>query len=618
MNEAQKQFLAELEASQRGSAPAPQAPTERGFGEEMLRNVGGQAEMAGMLLTGAIADPLSKVADIASTPFVGVERGTEIGKDVAGALTYMPQTERGQEFAQATGEFFEPVGEFFKGVGQTVKGGVQSATGSEMAGEMTKDILSLAPDILAVGGAAALRGGIRLKTPDGQPTPELKEILNRRGLNYDALTPEAKASIPDSLPPAVLQGMQKGRAAKDVARTDIEAGGRQAGLADVEVTPSGRLRGDRAAQEAIRQGWDEGFIQAIKTANPATQSEMLKMLNIYEQFKADKSIRMRPSDIAGQAVTQRLTFIKDAVDRANALKNRIAREKFPGMTVDYAPVTKVLMDELDRLGVQMTPGAQRPNLNFRGSDLQADTAAQGVIKKAVDLMATGGAPDAARLHRLKLQLDNLVDYSRTSGKLTKSGQDVVKAVRAKINDQLRTLDPEYARANDVVSTGINIFDDLRSSAGTKVDIFADTADKAIGQQLRRLFSNTQARVNLENTVKAIDDFSNQLTRGLGKEVGLYTGDAATAVPKFNTDAYDLALFANNLDRKFGTVAETSLQGVQEAANIAASAARGDTVGFAQQALGAVRGGIDRARGVDEFSAYRALEDVIRQGVNRND
>jgi hypothetical protein len=628
MNEAQRRYLEELGAKKSQQAASPKMPNgEVAAPEETFvdfladsalgkaaQMIPGQAEMAATLVTGAIADPVGKVVDIASTPFVGVERGTELGRSVSGAMTYTPRTEVGQRFAQQTGEFFQPVGEFFQGVGQTIKGGVESATGSEMAGEMTKDILSLTPDVLALGAAKGLSGSIVLKDSAGNPTPALRQLLNRKGLNYEALTPEAKASIPDKIPKDLVGKASEKAQASAVTKADIESGGRQGGLATSEVTPDGKLKIDTLGKEAVRQGWDEGFVQAVKSANPATQKEMMKMLRLYEQFKADKSIATRPSDIAGQAVTQRVNFIKSKISEANATKNKIAREKFPGMSVDVSPVAQKLQSTLDELDIRLLPdeGGVLRIPEFRGSAIQADRAAQRMIKDALDLMNSAKL-DAAGLHRLKLQFDNLIDYGRSQQKLTPAGEQVVKGLRNEMNTVLRTLDPKYAAANDVVSRGLSIFEDLRGSAGTKVDLFADTADKMVGQQLRRLFGNTQARIGLEESIKAIDDFSNQLaTAAKGTEVGpVVQGAKATPTPKFETSAYDLALFANNLDRKFGARAETSFQGLQEAAIDVATGQPSASIARAAAAAG--KRALDGTRGVDEFSAFRALEEVLKRG-----
>jgi hypothetical protein len=607
MNEAQSKFLEDLQAkksrgvSKDGAvADATAKDPSESFLDEMGKNLVGQLEMAGMVITGAVASPVSKIADIMYTPIAGVEAGTEIGKGVAESLTYMPQTERGQQFAQATGEALQPITEFFQTGMEAGAKGIERATGSEMIGEMAKDVVSLTPDILALGAVKALKPNVVLKQ-NGQPTPALKQILNKQGLTYEALTPEAQAAIPDTLPPALIDRAQQSATGKAVTKKEIEAGGRQAGLADKQVTPGGKLKTDPLGAEAVRQGWDEGFVAAIKSANPATQAEMLKQLAMYERIKANKAAAAqgRPSDIAGQSVTQRINFIKKKVEEANAAKNKIAREKFPGMSVDVAPVAQRLQSALKELDVRLLPdqnGVLRVP-EFRGSVIQADRAAQRMIKDALDLM-NSAKRDAAGLHRLKLQFDNLIDYGRSQQKLTPSGEGVVRGLRNEINTVLRTLDPDYAKANDIVSRGLETFENLRKSAGTQVDIYADTASKAVGQQLRRLFSNTQARVNLEDTVKLIDDFADELGGS------------------FNTSAYDLSLFANNLDRKFGAVAETSLQGVMEAANIAQNVARGDIPGVAAQGARFVKDRMDAARGVNEFTAYRTLEELLKRGAGK--
>ena len=213
MNEKQKQFLESLAAkkTQQAASPAP-ADIDQDAGEsfldEMGKNLIGQLEMAGMVITGAVADPIGKIADIVYTPIAGVEAGTEIGKGVRESMTYMPQTERGQQFAQATGEALQPIAEFFTTGMEAGAKGIERFTGSEMAGEMAKDVVSLTPDVLALGAVKALKPNVVLKQ-NGQPTPALKQLLNKQGLTYEALTPEAQAAIPDTLPPALIDKAQQ-------------------------------------------------------------------------------------------------------------------------------------------------------------------------------------------------------------------------------------------------------------------------------------------------------------------------------------------------------------------------------------------------------------------------
>lgn len=563
-------------------------------GETLL----GQLESAGTLLTGGIADPLSKLVDIGVTGFDDVQAGNVAGQQVREALTYMPQTEGGQAVLGSMGNVLAPVGEFFGQVGEAVKGGVQSLTGSEKAGEITKDVLSLAPE---VAGLAALkfRGGVKLKE-NGVPTRELRDILQERGLTYEALTPEAQNAIPDTLPATVTPRGQAKSVSGRVAAEDIQAGGRQGGLATLDVKGS-KVVPDPLGQEAVKQGFDERIVQVAKSTTPETRADMLKMLQRMEAFKAGKT-DLRPSDIAGQAAVNRIQFIRDKANQARTELNEIARNKLAGKPMDVTPVMQNLQSSLDDLGATVLSANGRPVVSYKGSIIEKDPGSQRVINDLLDLMSGGqlGAPvDALRFHNLKRQIDAIVDYGK-SGKegIPASGERLLKSIRRSLNESLRQVDPEYARVNDTISTSLKVFDDIEDSVGTKIDIFGPSADRAVGQQLRRLFSNTQARVAMEDALKQLDDVSRQ-----------FGGD-------FNNSAYDLAQFATNLDKRFGAVAETSLQGVMESAvNRGAQAAtQGATMTVTQMAADFLKKKANEARGISDYNAMRAMEELLKRNA----
>jgi hypothetical protein len=578
---------------------APKVPDIRqdpvGFAKETLL---GQLETAGTFLTGGVVDPLSKIVDIAGTAFGDVESGNVAGESMREAMTYMPRTEGGKAVLGSIGNLMAPVGEFFGGVGQAVKGGVESLTGSEKAGEITKDVLSLAPDVAGLA-ALKLRGGVKLKE-NGMPTRELRDILQERGITYEALTPEAQNAIPDTLPATVTpSGQTKGMSGK-VAAEDIQAGGRQGGLATLAVKGD-KVVPDPIGQEAVRQGFDERIIQVAKSTTPETRADMLKMLQRMESFKAGKT-DLRPSDIAGQAVVNRVEFIRDQAKNARTELNEIARNNLAGKPMDVTPVMQNLQSSLDDLGVTVLNANGRPVVSYKGSIIEKDPGSQRVINDLLDLMSGGqtGAPvDALRFHNLKRQIDAIVDYGK-SGKegIPASGEKLLKGIRRSLNESLRQVDPDYARVNDTLSTSIKVFEDIEDSVGTKIDIFGPSADRAVGQQLRRLFSNTQARVAMEDAIKQLDDVSRQ-----------FGGN-------FNNSAYDLSQFATNLDKRFGAVAETSLQGVMESAvnRGAQVATQGTTATVTQMAADFLKKKANEARGVSDYNAMRAMEELLKRNA----
>lgn len=558
----------------------------------------GQLESAGTMLTGAVADPLAKLTDIATTGFSDTEAGNVAGQQVREAMTYMPRSEGGQAVLGSMGEVLEPVGEAFKYLGEKIKGGVESVTGSEKTGEITKDVLSLIPDMAGVAAMTA-RGPIILKQ-NGRPTPELQQMLEKQGVVYEALTPEAQAAIPDQLPATVAPGSQAKKASEQAVVTDITAGGKQAGLAEKQVSPKQTLMADPLAQEAVKQGFEPRVVQRIKTATPETRADMDAMLKRFETYKVGGT-DLRPSDIAGQAVVDRIKFIRDKANEARTELNQIAKQNLAGKQVDAAPIQQVLGNSLDELGVTVLNANGKPVISFKGSIIEKDPGSQRAIKDLIDLMSGGAPADALRFHNLKRQIDALVDYGKAGKEgIPASGEQVLKGIRRALNQSLRAVDEDYARVNDVLSTSIKTFDDIGDSVGTKIDIFGASADRGIGQQLRRLFSNTQARIAMEDAIKQLDDVANQ-----------FGGN-------FNNSAYDLSLFATHLDKRFGTVADTSLQGVMESAvgRGAQAMTQGTTATAAQMAADFVKRKTNEAKGINDYNAMRAMEQLLLRGANQ--
>jgi hypothetical protein len=81
----------------------------------------------------------------------------------------------------------------------------------------------------------------------------------------------------------------------------------------------------------------------------------------------------------------------------------------------------------------------------------------------------------------------------------------------------------------------------------KVDLFDDSANKAIGQELRKLHSNYSSRQDLTNAMRDVDE----TVRALG-------GD-------FNVKVTDLVDFNYTIDDRFGATARGSFLALSEQA-----------------------------------------------------
>jgi hypothetical protein len=114
------------------------------------------------------------------------------------------------------------------------------------------------------------------------------------------------------------------------------------------------------------------------------------------------------------------------------------------------------------------------------------------------------------------------------------------------------------------------------------------AGSAIGTALRGLASNTQRRTRLLNIVEELDSLSNKYGR------------------KFDDDVISQTAFTIDLDKMFGTKADTSFAG-QVAEGIANAPPT-----TAYQALSATaKAAIKQARGIDQQAQFRAMEELLK-------
>jgi hypothetical protein len=595
------------------SASSPETP-ELGFGQGML----GLGETALAMGSGAIAAPVAGIAGLAAMPFVGLEGSAGLIESIQDAATYQPRTEAGQQILGGISKPFEALSRGQKAMG----GAVLDATGSPALATAAE----VAPDVLgALFGLQAfkkIRGGTALKQ-NGVPTRELMDALNEHNIVYSELSPAVQKAIPDVAPRSMLGGSGVPNAIEDALVKEIQAGGRQRGLAPYSATQRQKLTADKLAEEAIKQQFSEGDVQMLKTSTPATQAKMLQMLKDREAIAANSAndILLRPSNIVGDAAAERLKFIAEKSQSARKELNDIANKSLKGKPFDAAPIEQVFMSKLNNLdiGFKMVDG--KPVFDFNGSAIQVDRSAQRVLKDLANLMADSskGTPDALRAHNLKRQIDTLVEYHKNPQRgLTSSGQGVLKDVRRALNDSLRQADPRYASVNDTISQSLQLFDQLDNATASKITVDKTLSDsRGMGTELRKLFSNYQNRQDLDTAIKAMDDLAKKFaSKSDSRDLGPYLGGPrAMTAPNFNDNIVDLARFANVLDDKFGTTAKTSFEGAGErAVKFGMRAAQGGMTQAAAAGAGEkAMNVLNKMRNIDDYNAYRSLEELLKRG-----
>lgn len=562
---------------------------------------------------------------IANLPH-GLDAATAAIRDQQQNPIYTPKTEQGQKAVERAGELADMgtqavrypmsglagLGELAtgnginqasntmrevqdKGFGQVLADRTYNATGSPAAA--TAALVS--PDVAGVvaGGRAINAAKIpkRRLIEDGELTPQFRKALQKQGVMSGQVGPGEVNMLPDVSPK---------RAANELVLHKLKNGASDDFLAPIQLDDFGKIGPDDLAIEAERQGFVRGNIMAVKTADEATLKGMNAMLKKHRSIKANSGLAdtMRHTDVVGDSAMARFNHVRDRVKADTKELDRIVTNDLAGVMVDASRVERVFYNGLDKLGVRYDTRSVPPVMEFVGSDISKNPSAKRFIKDVASLLAEDIPPTAARAHRLKKQLDELIDFNKKSkGGLSEAGRNFAKSVRYEINQVIRAVDQNYGMVNDRLHAGIDAINDFDDSMGSQINVFEDGAASAVGTNLRKLLTNYGTRQKIENAAVKLD----QVARDFG-------GD-------FGDNLTRLVDFGYTLDDKFGAVsARGNFQsrvaaGTENAIN---SAIRGDLKSAAiNKASEKVADFIEGQRGINDDNGYRSMQSLIMRELS---
>jgi len=403
----------------------------------------------------------------------------------------------------------------------------------------------------------------------------------------------APRSAPDAL--EIARPLQS--PAKQNMAQRIIAGGTEKDLAKYMVPPESIAKGlpvvkaDRIAQEAIKQGFDEDLVSAVKQTTPANKSKLYRMADIAEKGFNDARYKAenRPIYVAGDSLAKRLDTFKKINQEAGQEIERAA-VKIQGKPVDYAPALQKFESDIRNFGISIDENGR---LNFSGSDLEFSSGDKKLISNIYSRARKVDGSDAYEVHRLKRLVDRTVDYGKGSSKgITKDGESVVKSFRAAADEALDNTFADYNTANTKYADSIRTINNFQDAAGASVDIFGPNAEKGLGNVSRRLLSNAPSMANLYTSLGEMD-----------KVAGKYGA-------KFDDDILTQVMFADALDKRFGAAASTSLQG-----DVGKGVKRGLETATGQRTLtgisiDAASAAVEKARGINEQNAFKSIKELL--------
>lgn len=508
------------------------------------------------------------------------------------------------------------------GLGQSLGKRALEATGSPLVATAAQ----LSPDIAAIFGgggaavpaaratAAAAVGTGKALAPIVKPTVQAgKEIIE---------------GVSKFQTPAKREAAQKliaGDTDKSLAKFELEKLEPQIDAQGNEIPPTGierffdtkgpKVKVSPVSKEVLKQGIREGVVRPIQLSSKPDKALMLKMTAIAKKAKKDELFGMenRPGDIAGDLLMDRLNIIRKANTRAGQAIKPIV-ETMKGNRVDVTEVGQSFSNKLDDMGIALSRGESGDiDINFSGSDIEGLSGPESVIKRVVNRIegvAGDGSIDAAKLHQLKKFIDEQVTFGKNAEGLAGETERALKALRADINKTLGTQFPKYAEANKTYSGTIDVLDMFQDVAGRKMNLLGENADKATGTLMRRLMSNAQSRITLLDSL-------NEIESAVGKFGGFGSPLRIEGKGGAKNNLKMLVLYADELDRVFGGAPRTSLQGQFDQSLGKAARAITSKAGAFEAGIDLLGKGFDKAQGINEDNAFKALEKLLRDNKPSN-
>ena len=511
-----------------------------------------------------------------------------------------------------------------------LSGGGQEA-GREAGGETGALIGSIAAPVAAIPAASIaklgasvvksatakvftkLGGNVNLiDAKSGLPTPLFEAALKNRGLEYGSIIESA-----DNLPVVIGKGNPEAVVERIIKRKLLNRETDDA--LSILRLEGNKIVSDELGEEAVKQGFRKGDVSATKAMTGQTKKDALEMLNMNRQILSDssKAQEFRPSEVAGKRVMNQFDFIRGRADTLRLELDKIAKapaageralsgpgvpQGLKGQQINTAEVEDTLLAGLEKLKVnipdEILSDTRQLNSFLKGNDafvgslISENPSSKNIIRKSIKLLSEPGQADALRAHDLKRQLDELIDFNKTGKQgLTESGRNFAKTLRRSLNNSIRDVNLRYGQVNDDLSLSIQSMQEFQKVLGPSIDILAPGANKAVGQDLRGLLSNRKSRVKLENAINNLDESAKKLGGS------------------FDSDVKQLVQFANTLDNRFGSVADTSFKaeitsGIQQAS-------RG-TAGAKEAVISEVAKQAEKLRGINDTNAMNVLHKILKR------
>jgi hypothetical protein len=325
----------------------------------------------------------------------------------------------------------------------------------------------------------------------------------------------------------------------------------------------------------------ENLASIATKANPETKKVMGKMAkDMIQQSKNPISeVSLNPLSHAGEKVVDRLKFLRGKRKELGGSLKNIVNTELSKVEIPLQDVKDTMvLGVSDAFGLKpvlkKSGGLALPNLDKLDPKTQVAFRKLSVL---LDKQSKTGNISGKDAHSLKGILDDLIDSAGGKQGQKQKVENVVKGLRADINNKLREISPVYAKVNNELSLIIEAEAPFKQFSKAR-NWDAANLDDVVGASLKNIGSDSAKGQQYLNSVLDLDN--------VALASGAKFKDELPVLFKFNSE---LRNFLSGIDKSAQSIGGVDY--VTRLGDMAASSAVGNTFGAVHDAKNLVGAGM---------------------------
>jgi len=370
-------------------------------------------------------------------------------------------------------------------------------------------------------------------------------------------------------------------------------------IIEYSKNPSGKIKIDSTAKNALKQGIAPEDVQFIKNSSVDDKSIFRDMYRVGEKASTDKTFTETAFQKGpGETITQTLKNFNDTrMSVGKELGN--LTQSMPQTPVDITPTTNKFIENLGQAGINVNIVDNKPQLNFDNSRFANQKSVQGYLQKVYDALFKGGGQGLSPADITKARQTIFTDlkYATQKNDIVPGdfSKTIIDQVYNTLDDGLKVANPKYGELAQKYAIASGQLRDWGGVLGKNFDLTDDLTNLRAGEVGARILGNASSR---------------PLTLVQDMQVAASQLD----VP-IKGNIRNQFLFGDFLENLFGSTQTRALRGQVGRGTLDAGEAVGAAMDLAKgNAPGLIKRGLNLFKGATPEAQKKAVEELIGYSI----